>query len=191
MNKKDKIVDILKESITAKALILYDESLIAEIEAAANLISKTLSKGGRVLVCGNGGSAAYSQHFVAELVGRFQKERRALAAIALTTDTSILTAMGNDYGFESVFARQVEALGAPKDLLFAISTSGQAKNVLLAVKQAKKKGLAVVGLTGKGGGALARSCDISLIMPSGITARIQECHIAIIHTLCELVESSL
>jgi D-sedoheptulose 7-phosphate isomerase len=186
-----RIQEIIQESITAQASLLYDEKLVAKIEASAGLIIKTLKRGGKVLACGNGGSAADSQHFAAELVGRFQKERRGLPAIALTTDTSILTALGNDYSFDIVFARQVEALGTPKDLLLAISTSGKANNVIAAVKQAKKRGLTTIGLSGKDGGELAKTADLTLIMPAVITARIQECHSLVIHILCELTEAAL
>ena len=186
-----RIREIIRESITAKAFLLYDDGLINKIETAAELIKKTIKKGGKILLCGNGGSAADSQHFAAELVGRFQKERRALPAVSLTTDTSILTALGNDYGFDIVFARQVEALGTPKDLLFAISTSGKAKNIIRAVAEAKKIGIRTIGLSGKNGGELAKMADLALVMPASVTARIQESHILVIHILCELVESSL
>jgi D-sedoheptulose 7-phosphate isomerase len=187
---KINIQEIIQESMAAKALLLYDDKLVEKIERAACLIIATLKKGGKVLICGNGGSAADSQHFAAELVGRFQKERRALAAVSLATDTSCLTALGNDYSFDIVFSRQVEALGTPRDLLFAISTSGNAKNVIAAIKQAKKMNLVTIGLAGKKGGALAKTANLALVMPASITARIQECHILVIHILCELIEAS-
>ena len=186
---KKRIQEIVQESITAKAFLLYDDKIAEKIENAAALIIRTIKRGGKVLVCGNGGSAADSQHFAAELVGRFQKERRGLAAVSLATDTSCLTALANDYSFDIVFSRQVEALGTSKDILFAISTSGEAKNVIAAVKQAKKMKMATIGLTGKKGGALAKTAGLSLVMPSNVTARIQECHILVIHILCELVEA--
>jgi len=188
---RDRIRDILKESITAKAYLLYDDRIVAGIERAAREITATVKRGGTVLICGNGGSAADSQHFAAELTGRFQRERRALPAVALTTDTSSLTALANDYGFDIVFERQVEALGRRRDLLVAISTSGRSPNVLKAVRRAKRIGMRTIGLTGRDGGTLARVADLPLIMPASSTARIQECHICVIHILCELVERDL
>ncbi|MFH0940478.1 MAG: D-sedoheptulose 7-phosphate isomerase [Candidatus Omnitrophota bacterium] len=184
------IKEIIQDSITTKALLLYDEDIIKKIRACADIITKTLKKGGKVLIFGNGGSAADSQHFAAELVGRFQKERKALAAISLTTDTSILTSLSNDYSFDIVFARQIEAYGGPRDLAFAISTSGKAKNVIRGVKEAKKLKIKTIGLTGKNGGELAKIADLSIVIPSFVTARIQESHILIIHIICELVEES-
>ncbi len=187
---KEKIRQIIGDSITTKAYLLYDEKFIKKIEVICKLFIKTLKKGGKIFIFGNGGSAADSQHFAAELVGRFQKERKGLAAIALTTDTSILTSLGNDYSFDRIFERQIEALAGPRDLIFAISTSGKAKNVIEAVKKAKKLNLKTIGLTGKGGGELAKITDISLIIPSSITARIQESHILIIHIICEMAEEA-
>lgn len=188
---KQKIRDIITGSIATKTHLLYDAKAIGNIEESAKSIVATLKRGGKILICGNGGSAADSQHFAAELVGRFQKERRALAAMALSTDTSVLTSLSNDYAFDRVFERQIEALANPKDLLFAISTSGKAKNVIAAVKRAKKMGLKTIGLTGKGGGDLAKITDIPLLAPSALTARIQELHILIIHIICALVEDTL
>ena len=184
------IKNIIRDSITTKALLLYDENIIKKIKACVDMISKTLKKGGKIMIFGNGGSAADSQHFAAELVGRFQKERKGLAAISLTTDTSILTSLGNDYSFDIVFARQIEANGTPRDLAFAISTSGKAKNVIRGVKEAKKLKIKTIGLTGKNGGDLAKIADLSIVIPSLVTARIQESHILIIHIICELVEES-
>jgi D-sedoheptulose 7-phosphate isomerase len=188
---KKSIKKTIQESIAAKTHLLHDDALTSRIEKAADIIIRTLRQKGKILVCGNGGSAADSQHFAAELIGRFQKERRAYAAVALSTDTSALTALGNDYSFDIVFQRQVEALGTPKDLLLAISTSGNAKNVIAAVKEAKKRKMATIGLTGKDGGVLAKTAGLTLIMPASITARIQECHILVIHILCELIETAL
>lgn len=184
------IKDIIRESITTKALLLYDADIIKKTKACVDMIAKTLKKGGKVMVFGNGGSAADSQHFAAELVGRFQKERKGLAAISLTTDTSVLTSLGNDYSFDIVFARQIQANAGPRDLAFAISTSGKAKNVIRGVKEAKKLKIKTIGLTGKDGGELAKIADLSIIIPSFVTARIQEAHILIIHIICELVEES-
>lgn len=158
------------------------------IVEAALLISDCLAAGGKLLLFGNGGSAADAQHLAAEFVGRFVVERAGLAAIALTTDSSILTAVANDYGFERVFARQIEALAQPGDVTIGISTSGNSANVLAAMKQAANQNLKTIGLVGKDGGLLARASDVSVIVPSANTARIQECHIAIGHIWCELVE---
>ena len=144
-----------------------------------------------MLLCGNGGSAADAQHIAAEFVGRFRMERRALPAVCLTTNTSTLTAVSNDYRYEDCFSRQVEAFGAPGDLLVAISTSGRSPNVLQAARLARARRLRVIGLTGAGGGELAELSDAPIIVPSRDTQRIQECHIAIAHVLCELVETLL
>lgn len=142
------------------------------------------------MICGNGGSAADAQHFAAELSGRYKKERKALAGIALTTDTSALSAIGNDYGFEFVFSRQVEALGNENDVLIGISTSGKSPNVLEALKKAKELNMLCLGLSGKGGGTMNKLCDHNLVVPSDDTARIQEMHIVIIHTLCQIIDES-
>ncbi|HEX7485725.1 MAG TPA: D-sedoheptulose 7-phosphate isomerase [Vicinamibacterales bacterium] len=163
----------------------------ATILAAADALVTALRAGRKVLVCGNGGSAADSQHFVAELVGRFARERRAWPALALTADTSVLTAIGNDHGFARVFARQVEAHGQPGDVLIGISTSGGSPDVLAAVETAGARGLVTIGLTARDGGALGRAADIHLNVPSPSTARAQEVHITILHVLCELVEQEL
>jgi len=184
----DKAIEkIFKESISVKERTL--ETSRAGIIEAVQAIRKALRANGKVLLCGNGGSAADSQHIAAELVGRFRKERRALAAIALTTDTSILTSVGNDYGYEQVFARQVEALGAPGDVAIGISTSGNSKNVIAALAAAKKLNMTTVSLTGGDGGALAKISDININVPSKDTARVQETHICVGHVLCELVEA--
>jgi D-sedoheptulose 7-phosphate isomerase len=159
------------------------------IVEAAIAITNCLRSGGKLLFFGNGGSAADAQHLAAEFVGRFVIERRALPAIALTTDSSILTAVGNDYGFDQVFARQIEALGNRNDVAIGISTSGNSPNVLLAMKQAHLKQMKTVGLAGKDGGALVKDVDIAITVASSNTARIQECHIAVGHLLCELVET--
>lgn len=158
------------------------------IEESAQLLINTLKNGGKLLLCGNGGSAADCQHIAAEFVVRYEKERQALAAIALTTDTSILTAHTNDFGFETVFSRQVEAIANEKDCLIAISTSGKSKNILKAVEAAKCKGMTVVALTGGKGGELGKQATISIIVPSNVTARIQEAHILIGHWWCGAIE---
>ena len=159
-----------------------------KLEQCAGHIRKALADGHKVLFCGNGGSAADSQHLAAELVGRFQTERKGLQAIALTVDTSILTAVANDYGYDTVFARQVQALGKPGDVLVGISTSGNSKNVLLAIEEAKAKGMVCIGMTAEGGGKMADTCDICLAVPAKVTARAQEMHILMGHILCELVD---
>ena len=161
------------------------------IEAAGELLINTLKQGGKVLLCGNGGSAADCQHIAAEFVVRYEKKRQAMAAIALTTDSSILTAHANDYDFETVFSRQVEALGNDKDCLIAISTSGKSKNILRAVESAKSKGMMVIGLTGGEGGELSKQVTLSIIVPSAVTARIQEAHILIGHWWCGAIEEAL
>ena len=163
----------------------------SKIFEAAELITKCLVAGGKLLFFGNGGSAADAQHLAAEFVGRFVRERRGLPAIALTTDSSILTAVSNDYGFDRVFARQIEALAAPGDVAIAITTSGNSANVLEGVKTARALHLKTVGLSGKDGGALPQRTDVTITVPSSSTARIQECHITIGHIFCELVDREL
>ena len=161
------------------------------IEAAGEQLINTLKQGGKVLLCGNGGSAADCQHIAAEFVVRYEKKRKAMAAIALTTDSSILTAHANDFDFETVFSRQIEALGNDKDCLIAISTSGKSKNILRAVEAAKSKGMIVIGLTGCEGGELSKQALVSVIVPSVVTARIQEAHILIGHWWCGAIEEAL
>lgn len=148
-----------------------------------------LLAGGKILLLGNGGSAADCQHIAAEIVGRYQRERRGLPAIALTTDTSILTAVGNDYGFERIFSRQVEALCTPADVVIGLSTSGNSPNVLAAIHTARQIGAFTMGLTGGGGGKLAQCCDLSLVVASKDTPRIQEAHILVGHLLCDLIDA--
>jgi len=183
---QNKISQAIKGSIAVKESVA--ESQVLNIESAAKAIIVSLNKGGKVLIFGNGGSAADSQHFAAELVGRFKKERKALGAIALSVDTSALTAIANDYGYEATFARQIEALGKTGDIAFGISTSGNSKNVITAVKKARELGLKTIGLLGADGGALRKECDISIVVGSKDTPRIQESHITIIHILCELID---
>ena len=166
-------------------------SLNNVVNGVGKLASQTLSNGGKILFCGNGGSAADCQHLAAELTGRFIKDRRPLAALALSTDTSALTCIANDYSFEEVFARQVVALGRYGDLLVSISTSGNSTNVIRAVEEANKLGMHTVGLLGNEGGKLRSLCTHSIVVPHTVTARIQECHILIGHTLCGLIEQEL
>lgn len=166
-------------------------SLSMEIERAAELVSGALRTGHKLMLCGNGGSAADSQHIAAEMAGRFMNDRRPLAAVALSTDTSTMTCIANDYTFDEVFSRQVMGLGVRGDCLLAISTSGNSKNVIRAAEVARAAGVHVIGLLGKGGGALRELCEVPIVVPSQTTARIQEAHIFIGHTLCALVEEAL
>lgn len=161
---------------------------ISTIKKIIHLIIKTLKRGGKIILCGNGGSAADAQHIAGEFVGRFYKKRKPLASIALNTNTSIITAIGNDFSFEEIFSRQVEALGKKEDLLIVISTSGNSLNLIKAVEKAKKKQIKTAGLLGKDGGLVKKKVDIALVINSNSTARIQEAHILIGHILCKLSE---
>ncbi|KJV07537.1 D-sedoheptulose-7-phosphate isomerase [Methylocucumis oryzae] len=174
-----------------QTLIEQLKSDAEQITQAGQVIANCLAQNGKILFCGNGGSAADCQHIAAELVVRYEQHRKALAAIAMTTDTSILTAHSNDYDFSSVFSRQIEALGQTNDVLCAISTSGHSKNIISAATTAKAQGLTVVALTGGDGGELKHHADIAIIVPSSITARIQEAHILIGHWWCGYIEDLL
>jgi D-sedoheptulose 7-phosphate isomerase len=182
------------EKIIKHAIDSHQEALFsltkhsATIEEIASLFILCLKAHGKIIFCGNGGSAADSQHLAAELVGRFQKDRRSLPAIALSTNTSILTAIGNDYGFEEVFSRQIEALAAPQDILVGISTSGQSKNVVRAVLKAKELGIKTIALSGGSGGALRELADVSIVIETSETPRIQEMHVLVGHIICKIVE---
>jgi D-sedoheptulose 7-phosphate isomerase len=170
------------------------EHLAVPIAAAIDTLFGALTNNGKVLICGNGGSAADAQHCAAELIGRFERERPGLPAIALTTDTSILTAVGNDYDFGQIFAKQVRALGQPGDVLLAITTSGNSANVLAAVEQAHEREMTVIALTGKGGGRMNDALfdtDLHIVVPSERTARIQEVHLLTIHCLCDGIDAML
>jgi D-sedoheptulose 7-phosphate isomerase len=180
----DEVRQILQESIQ----VLSQADLIQQI---ANRLIEALRGGHKILVCGNGGSAADAQHMVAELMGRFALERQPFPAIALTTNTSTLTALANDYGYETVFSRQVEALAEFGDVLIGISTSGNSLNVIRAIEVAKTKGAFTIGLTGRDGGKLKDVAHLCLCIPSHSTPRIQEAHITVIHIICELVEKAL
>lgn len=182
------ISDRIRESIDVKQRMLADRELLEQIETAAVLMKKSLREGGKILFCGNGGSASDSLHLAGEFVGRFQKERRSLAAMALNADVAVLTSVANDYGYDFVYARAVEGLMRPGDVLVGISTSGNSENVYQAVLQAKKTGGSTVALLGKNGGKIKDMADIHIIVPSDRTARIQEAHIMIGHILCELAE---
>lgn len=190
MTLQQRIQQQFKDSVATKQAAL---SIMSQpIEAAVRAMAACLAAGGKVMACGNGGSAADSQHFAAELLNRFEKERAPLAAIALTTDTSTLTSIANDYAFDQVFAKQVTALGRSGDVLLAISTSGNSPNVSEAIKAAHANGVRVVALTGKGGGTIGRqlkSDDIHLCVPADRTARIQEVHLLTLHCLCDGIDA--
>lgn len=183
----------IHQSFNEHLLIIKKVSrrLAEPIEKIGQVLSKSLTNGGSLLWCGNGGSASDSQHLAAELVGRFKKNRRALRSIALTTDTSVLTCIANDFSYEDIFSRQVEALGRKGDVLIGISTSGNSENVFRAFKTANTMGLKTVALLGKAGGTCREVVDHALIIPSNSTARIQESHILIGHVLCDLIEQEL
>jgi len=179
---------------SARTKLKAAELLAAPIAQAAEMMVKCMLANGKILACGNGGSAADSQHFAAELIGRFERERPGLAAIALTTDTSVLTAIANDYDFDQVFSRQVQALGQAGDVLLAISTSGESKNVIASIHAAHERDMQVVALTGKGGGKMASLLakeDVHICVPSERTARIQEVHLLALHCLCDGVDTLL
>lgn len=185
-----KYVDYLKgEHAAHMAMFNALEPLFPLISDVGIAMQDCIKKGGKILVMGNGGSAADSQHIAAEIVGRFKKERKGLPAIALTTDTSILTSVGNDYGYDYIFARQIEALCRPGDLVIGITTSGNSANVVKAIEAANAIGATTVGLTGGTGGKLNALCNYNIIIPSNVTARIQEAHIFVGHSLCEILES--
>jgi D-sedoheptulose 7-phosphate isomerase len=190
MNQTEQFIrQTIEESINAKTALL--QKCVAEIHEAGLELGRAIRAGGKILFCGNGGSAADAQHLAAELVGHLRRDRRALAAIALTTDTSILTAVGNDYAFKEIFARQVQALGLPGDVFIGISTSGNSENVLAAALAAQKQGITTIGLLGRDGGKIAPAVDHKVIVPSKDTQRIQECHILIGHIWMEMVEQEL
>jgi len=180
-----------EKSIELLTVMSTDAALRKQIVLAVTLSTEALRRGNKLLFAGNGGSAADAQHWAGELVSRFNFDRPGLAAIALTTDTSILTAIGNDYGYDYVFARQIEALGRSGDLLFAISTSGNSKNIVRAIKAARDAGIGVIGFTGQSGGAMADLCDVCFRMPSGETPKIQEGHEFLGHLICGLIEHEM
>jgi D-sedoheptulose 7-phosphate isomerase len=183
------IVNILDEIEMHEDVVRkFKKECVGDLKEIAELCAGCLNSGHKILLCGNGGSAADSQHIAAEFVGRFIKERKSLPAIALTTDTSILTAVGNDYGYEEVFRRQVESLGNPGDILVGISTSGNSKNIIKAFREAKQKGMKVVAFTGEKSSEAEKLADITLKVPSTMTARIQECHIMAGHIICNFVD---
>jgi D-sedoheptulose 7-phosphate isomerase len=185
----DRITAIVADSLEVKREFFTART--AEVHRAAQIIAEAFKANGKLLVFGNGGSAADAQHIAGELVNRFLQQRKALPAIALTTDGGVLTCIANDTGFENVFARQIEALGTRGDVCLAISTSGNSPNVTAACEQARKRGMVVIGLLGRDGGKVAALCDLALIVPSDDTQRIQETHNLIGHIICELVEGEL
>lgn len=187
----DVIIQSIQKSIAVKQTILTDAAFLEKVEQAARLLTGAFRQGGKVLFCGNGGSAADAQHIAAELSGRFYTDRPPLYAEALHVNTSYLTAVANDYGYEHVFARMVEAAGRPGDVLAAISTSGNSESIVRAIEKARTIGMTVIGLTGAGGGRMAGLCDVLLNVPSGDTPRIQESHILLGHILCEIVEKEM
>lgn len=181
----------IASSIAVLNGLLADSALLACVGRSAEICAAALTRGNKVMFAGNGGSAADAQHLAAELVGRLSRERSALPAIALTADSSVLTALGNDYGFEEVFSRQVEGLGARGDVLVAISTSGRSKNILRALTAAHGKGIIAIGMTGSGGGDMRALCKSCLCVPAHDTQRIQEAHIVLGHIICGLVERAM
>jgi D-sedoheptulose 7-phosphate isomerase len=183
------IATMLKEALSVQKTL--GETKVEKMTSAVEMIEACFRAGGKLLICGNGGSAADSQHLAAEFVSRFLIERRALPAIALNTNNSSMTAISNDYGYEFSFSRQVEAFGKSGDVLWAISTSGNSKNVLRACDAARHLGIQVIGMTGESGGEMKGLCDLLLNAPSGHTPRIQECHILMGHVICELVEARM
>lgn len=184
---KEQVVRALREGIEVReSLVALAPAIVETVEA----LTAAIRAGGKIMICGNGGSAADAQHIAAELVGRFRRERRALPALALTTDTSILTSLANDYSYEMVFARQVEALGSEGDVLVLISTSGNSPNLLRAAEAASARGIRTVALLGRDGGKLAGVCGLEIVVPSSDTARIQEGQAAIYHIICDLVEAA-
>ena len=191
MDYKVIIENSLKSSIDVKGKILEDEGLKRKILDAAEMVISAIKRGNKIIACGNGGSAADAQHIVAELQGKFYKNRKPLPAVSLTVNTSILTAVGNDFGFDEVFSRQVEGIGREGDVLLAISTSGNSANVINAAIAAKEMGMKVICLTGKSGGKLKEHCDILINVPDDDTPRIQEAHITIGHIICQIVEEEI
>jgi len=184
--------NMIKEEFEAhqKTIAASIDTLIPSVESASEMIIATLKNGNKILLCGNGGSASDAQHIAAELTGRYKSERKGLPGLALTTDTSALTAISNDYGYHRVFDRQVEALANTGDLLIGISTSGNSANIVSALKTAKEMGCTCLGLSGKDGGEMNKVCDLNIVVPSDDTPRIQEMHILIGHTLCQAVDDA-
>lgn len=191
MDSKELVVQRFKDSIAVKEQIINDSDLISMIAEIADEICNVIKNGNKLILCGNGGSASDALHFAGEIVGRFQKERSAWPAVVLNSDVATMTAIANDYGYDDAFARQAEGHCRPGDLFIGISTSGNSENVLRAVKVAKERGAKTVGLLGKDGGKMANEVDYPVIVRCNTTARVQESHICIIHSICEIVEESI
>ncbi len=181
----------LQDSIRIKSEMAQNDALLLDVQKLAQEIIARLKNGGKIVLCGNGGSATDALHFAGEIVGRFQKERDAWPALVLNADVATMTAIANDYGYEEVFARQAEGHVNAGDILIGISTSGHSENVLRAVRAAKRRGAATAALLGKDGGAIRKTADYPIVVPCDTTARIQECHITLIHILCELIENEM
>lgn len=188
---RNRIKQQIKESADLKLRMLDSEALLADIEKASEMIVSALKSGNKLLLAGNGGSAADAQHIAAEFINRFKFDRPALPAIALTTDTSVITSIANDYNFNSIFARQAEAIGNKGDIFIAISTSGSSANLVEGLRTARDKGILTIGLAGSTGGSIRELCDICIMVPSSDTPRIQEAHTLIEHIICALVEEEL
>ena len=186
MNMKNMIQNEMQEHKETIDKVI--ETLPQEVETACKIAVDTINAGNKILLCGNGGSAADAQHVAAELIGRYKKERRGLAAIALTTDTSALTAIANDYAYEDIFSRQIEGLAKSGDMIIGISTTGNSDNVIRAFEMGRKLGCKTVGLSGKDGGMFTGKCDLNIVVPSDTTARIQEMHILIGHMICQSID---
>ncbi len=191
LNKLNKIEKIIEDSINLKKITYDDKALLDLIELSADSIIDAIKKDRKILIAGNGGSAADSQHMAAEFVSKFYHDRNAMPAIALTTDTSILTSISNDYDYSNIFARQIEAIGREGDIFIPITTSGNSENLIKAAQISSKMGIKVIGLTGNNGGKLRQFCNILLNINDTDTPRIQECHLMIEHIICELVEKEL
>lgn len=191
MGNLDKTKQTIRTAIAIKQQLLTDNTTLSNIVLAANLIENCLRKGGKVLFGGNGGSAADAQHLASELSGRFYKDRPPLFAEALHVNTSYLTAVANDYSYEEVYRRIVQAKGRTGDVLVALSTSGNSPNILKAIEEARKQGMRIIGMTGAGGGSMNPLCDVLIAVPSLDTPRIQECHILLGHIICEQVEAAI
>ncbi|MDY2653672.1 MULTISPECIES: D-sedoheptulose-7-phosphate isomerase [Eisenbergiella] len=188
---QEKIIGEIQDSIEAKQKVLDNFEILKTLELMADQITETLKKGGKILLCGNGGSASDALHFAGEIVGRFQKERKAYNAIALNADVATMTAIANDYGYDQVFSRQVEGLMTDKDVLIGISTSGNSKNIIKAVEKAHEIGGKAYLFSGKDGGKLKDICDLCIIAPSDVTTHIQEVHECLYHILCGLIENAM
>lgn len=191
MNNQDIIRQRINDSIVAKSNLLADNSTLEVVSQLADLITDCINKGGKLVICGNGGSASDALHFAGEIVGRFVKERKAWPAVVLNADVATMTAIANDYGYDDVFARQAEGHVKPEDIFIGISTSGNSENVYRAVLKSKEIGAKTAALLGKDGGKIAKEVDYPIIVHCNTTARVQECHINIIHILCELSEAKL